>query len=61
MSFRSIHVQALALACTSALPLLAHAAPQATDLDEVVVTANRTAVTVNDARVVQARELAFAA
>ncbi|MDR0183869.1 TonB-dependent vitamin B12 receptor [Lysobacter arvi] len=50
MSFRStFHVQALALACASILPAIANAAPQATDLDEVVVTANRTAVTVNDA------------
>ncbi|MBU8977619.1 TonB-dependent vitamin B12 receptor [Lysobacter sp. MMG2] len=50
MSFRrNAPVHALAFACALALPALAHAAPQATDLDEVVVTANRTAVTVNDA------------
>jgi len=50
MSFRStVPVHALAFACALALPCLAHAAPQAADLDEVVVTANRTAVTVNDA------------
>ncbi|GAA5082444.1 TonB-dependent vitamin B12 receptor [Lysobacter panacisoli] len=39
---------ALALACALALPALARA-QAATDLDEVVVTANRTAISVNDA------------
>ncbi|MEI2456764.1 TonB-dependent vitamin B12 receptor [Lysobacter firmicutimachus] len=40
-----------AIACALALPATALAAPagEATDLDEVVVTANRTAVSVNDA------------
>lgn len=40
---------ALAVACSLALPVLAHAQAPATELDEVVVTANRTAVSVNDA------------
>lgn len=39
----------LALACSLALPSLVHAQAPATNLDDVVVTANRTAVSVNDA------------
>lgn len=45
MSFRLL---TLAVACTAALPALAQTAPAATDLDEVVVTANRTPVPVRD-------------
>ncbi|ALN82463.1 TonB-dependent vitamin B12 receptor [Lysobacter antibioticus] len=55
MSVRNTHATralnlSFAIACALALPAAAIAAPagDATDLDEVVVTANRTAVSVND-------------
>jgi vitamin B12 transporter len=48
-SLRALNLS-FAIACALALPTVAAAAPagEATDLDEVVVTANRTAVSVND-------------